>query len=238
MSTSKKILVVNGDDFGLSRGVNRGFFRASEKGILRSASLLVRRPDARQAAAYCHRNPQLGVGLHLDLGEWIYRAGSWVLLYEVVRPTDVAGVRAELSRQLKVFRDLMGREPTHVDSHQHAHRKEPVREIVMEEANRIGIPVRDLTPGVRSIGNFYGQSGKGDPRPAAIQPESLIETIQCLTPGVSELCCHPGEDGDFQSIYSSERQIEVDSLCDTRVIQAVAAEGVELRSFAGWNPWQ
>ena len=62
-------LIINADDFGLSRGVNRGIIEAAEKGILTSASLMVRQPAAIEAGEYA-RSEGIGVGIHLDLGEW------------------------------------------------------------------------------------------------------------------------------------------------------------------------
>ncbi len=59
-----KRLIVNADDFGLSREVNAGIMRARRDGILRSASLMVAEPAARAAAELARDNPELDVGLH------------------------------------------------------------------------------------------------------------------------------------------------------------------------------
>jgi hypothetical protein len=39
-------VIVNGDDFGYSRGVNRGFIEAFDHGIVTSASLTIDQPGA------------------------------------------------------------------------------------------------------------------------------------------------------------------------------------------------
>ena len=137
-AASRKRLIVNADDFGLSAGVNRGIIRAHEEGIVTSASLMVRYPAAAEAAEYARRRPALSVGLHLDLGEWVYRGGGWAAAYEVVPPSDAAEVAAEVAYQLRNFGRLVGREPTHLDSHQHAHRSGPLRTIAAETAARLG----------------------------------------------------------------------------------------------------
>jgi YdjC-like protein len=49
--TAARYLIVNADDFGQSSGVNRGIIEAHEKGILTSASLMVRWPATEEAAA-------------------------------------------------------------------------------------------------------------------------------------------------------------------------------------------
>jgi predicted glycoside hydrolase/deacetylase ChbG (UPF0249 family) len=78
-------LIVNADDFGQSAGVNRGVIAAHERGVVTSASLMVRWPAAEEAASYARQRPGMSLGLHVDLGEWTFREGSWTPLYEVVR---------------------------------------------------------------------------------------------------------------------------------------------------------
>ena len=60
------LLIVNADDFGCSRGVNRGIIEAHEHGIVTSASLMVNRPAASEAAEYGREHPELGV-LHNNM---------------------------------------------------------------------------------------------------------------------------------------------------------------------------
>src|SRR5688572_7659443 len=95
-----KHLIVNADDFGQSIGNIAGF----ERGIVTSASLMVRSPAAAQAAQYARAHPDLSVGLHLDLGEWIYRGDEWAPIYEVVQRNDRAAVANEIVTQLTTFR--------------------------------------------------------------------------------------------------------------------------------------
>jgi predicted glycoside hydrolase/deacetylase ChbG (UPF0249 family) len=232
MMEATRYLIVNGDDFGQSLGVNRGIVEAHEKGIVTSASLMVRWPAAAAAAACARSHPRLGVGLHIDLGEWAYRGGSWTLQYQVVPAHDGAAVAAEVSRQLEAFYQLVGTDPTHIDSHQHAHRDEPVRSILLEVAARLSVPLRFHSPEVRYCGDFYGQTGKGAPLREAISAAELVRTLKALPAGFTELSCHPGLDGDVDSMYRWERAEEVKVLCDPRVREAVVAEKVKLCSFA------
>src|SRR6516225_220913 len=85
-------LIVNADDFGQSPGVNRGIIEAHERGIVTSASLMVRWPAARAAASYARRHLKLSVGLHFDFAEWACENGNWRPLYEVVPQNDVPAV--------------------------------------------------------------------------------------------------------------------------------------------------
>jgi predicted glycoside hydrolase/deacetylase ChbG (UPF0249 family) len=229
---ANKYLIVNADDFGQSPGVNRGIIAAHERGVVTSASLMVRWPAAAEAAAYARAHPRLAVGLHLDLGEWACRDGTWAPLYEVVPQDDAAAVAGEVARQLDAFRRLVGRDPTHLDSHQHAHLKEPAKGLTTELARRLGVPLRGLDPVIRYCGGFYGQTGDGTPLPEILSPEGLVRILAELPPGVTELGCHPGEAGDLDTMYRDERAREVEVLCGERVRAALAEMGIELCSFA------
>ena len=213
--------------------MNRGVFAAHERGIVTSASLMVRWPAAAEAAAYGREHPDLSLGLHFDLGEWAYRDERWVPVYEVAPVDDVAAVSDEASRQLATFRRLVGRDPTHLDSHQHVHRYEPVHSVLAETARALGVPLRQYSPDVRYCGEFYGQTGKGEPFHQAITLQGLLKILAALPPGITELGCHPGEADDLDTIYRGERGVEVEVLCDPRARAAILAEGIELRSFLG-----
>ena len=217
---------------GAGAGINRGIIEAHERGVVTSASLMVRGNAAADAASYCRRRPQLALGWHLDLGEWIFRDGQWVTLYAVAPMDDVIAVRQEVHRQLEVFLRLVGRPPTHIDSHQHVHRDEPVREILEETAQNIGVPLRFHSPSVRYCGSFYGQTSHGEPISGAISVTALIDILQNLPPGWTELGCHPGRGRDLNTIYSTEREQELETLCDPAIRQTIRACGIELRSWA------
>jgi predicted glycoside hydrolase/deacetylase ChbG (UPF0249 family) len=230
-ASAPRALIVNADDFGQSPGVNRGVATAHERGIVTSASLMVRWPAAGPVAAYARAHASLSLGLHIDLGEWVFRRRRWVPLYEVVPVEDAAAVADEVARQLTTFWRLVGREPTHIDSHQHVHQKEPVRTVLLEAASRLGVPLRGCSPVVRYVGDFYGRTAEGAPLPGHISVEHLIALLQALPTGLTELGCHPGLSHDLKSVYRSERAKEVHVLCDTRVQQAVDALGIQLRGF-------
>ncbi len=235
MSTRR--LIVNADDLGLSAGVNRGVARAHEQGILTSASLMVRAPHAAEAAAYARAHPRLGVGLHLDLDPWHYAGEPWIGAHAVVALDDAAAVAAEVAAQLERFRALTGGAPTHLDSHHHVHREEPVRSVVLEHAERLDVPVRGCTPGLRYEGSFFARAGErgGAALPDAIGPPALCALVRALPPGATELGCHPALGDASGSSYGAERDVETATLCDPRVRDVLRAEGVALRSYRDWD---
>ena len=230
MATTR-YLIVNADDFGRNPGVNLGIIKAHEQGIVTAASLMVRWPAATEAADYCRGYRDLSLGLHFDFGEWVCRNGTWLPVYQVVFPENVVNVTEEVSRQLESFRALVGRDPTHIDSHQHFHRREPFRSALLAIASELKIPLRDCSPEVRYCGGFYGQTAEGAPNPEAITVEGLIKILAALEPGLTELGCHPGEGDDLDETYCSEREQEVKTLCNLQVQAAIASMEIELCSF-------
>jgi predicted glycoside hydrolase/deacetylase ChbG (UPF0249 family) len=224
-------LIVNADDFGQSHGINRGIVAAHRSGVVTSASLMVRWPAAPEAAAYAREHPSLSLGMHVDLGEKVFREGEWVPVYSVVPLQDMSAITAEVSRQLDIFRRLMGRDPSHLDSHQHVHLREPVRTILVDIARQLGLPLRHCCPNVCYRGNFYGQTAEGTPLPEAISVHGLIHILETLPPGCTELGCHPADGCDLDTMYRSERLDELRVLCDPRVRTAIQSMGIELRSF-------
>jgi chitin disaccharide deacetylase len=221
---------VNADDFGLSDGVNEGIVRTFTHGIVRSTSLMVRMPAAESAAALSREHSGLGVGLHLDVGEWKLEGDDWVALYERVPADDAEQLEEEVRTQFALFHQLMGRGPTHVDSHQHAHTREPLRSIVKSIARAMELPLRHVSAHSRYCGDFYGQDSKGSPLETRITPAYLVDVITRLSDGATELCCHPAARVDFAGMYAGERVRELEVLCDPAVIDAAAAAGVTLRS--------
>lgn len=230
--TASRFLVVNADDFGQTPGVTRGIIAAHERGIVTSASLMTTGTAAREAPDYALSRHALGVGLHVDLGEWCFRDGAWHPRYERVCVHDGDAVARELAAQLDAFHRLMGRAPTHLDSHQNVHLRQPARRCFEQAARRWNISLRACTPGYRWCGDFYGQTVEGLPLPQAITPASLVRIVETLPEGVTVLICHPGEGADLDTTYLHERETELASLCDPRVRAALASRGVALRSFA------
>lgn len=211
---SVRYLIVNGDDFGLTDGVNRGILETHRRGVLTSTSLMVNRRAAPAAAAAARELPSLSVGLHLEIDG------------------PVADPRAGIAQQLHRFELLMGAGPTHLDSHHDAHRDPHVLPHVLACAERLGIPVRAHSQ-VVCFGNFYGQWA-GECHPEQVGVDSLLALLQQhVQRGVTELICHPGYvDADLDSSYAAVREKEVASLCDPRVRDALSEHGIRLIGFS------
>lgn len=214
-----KSLIVNGDDCGASRGVNRGILQAHEHGILTSTSLLVNAPGSEEAGELRRRAPRLSIGLHVDLGDRSQRAGDSPLR-----------LRRQLDEQLRRFEQLVGRSPTHLDSHHNVHREPELLPGFLEFAREHGLPLREHSP-VRYVSKFYGQWGSRT-HLEQIGVESLTRMLAELGDGISELACHPGfVEADLATGYSVERESEVRTLCDPSLSAVLAASSIRLASY-------
>lgn len=222
-------LVVNADDFGVSPGVNRGIAEAHEHGIVTSASLMVRGPAAAEAARYARRHAELAVGLHVELQDWRVRRLTWSRARSARRLQS--GAAKELREQVDAFRRLVGRDPTHLDSHHHRHRIESLRPVFVELSQELRVPLRHFSPTVRFCGEFYGHDGRGRPQPEAVSADALIRLLERLDEGVTEIGTHPGYPEGLRAHYRDERVDEIRALCDERVRSALQRLEISLISF-------
>ena len=161
-SPEKLRLIVNADDFGLSRSVNEAVIRAHRDGILTSASVMVNEPACDEAVKLAKENPKLGVGLHITLlmGHSALPAGKIPGLVnnrgEFSDSPVSTGMkyffnsglreqlRAEIRAQFEKFRDT-GLPLDHVNGHLHFHLHPAVFKILMEESDTLGISHLRLT---------------------------------------------------------------------------------------------
>jgi chitin disaccharide deacetylase len=194
--------IVNADDLGMTPAVNEGIFAAHQHGIVTSASLMVGRPAAAAAAEELAEHPNLAVGLHLEAGD-------------------------DCRFQLDRFRELVGRDPTHLDSHKHVHETDEAFGAAAESlAGELDVPLRNR--GIHYERRFYGRD--------AISPEHLIALIKALPPGWTEIGCHPAAGPVPTSSYDAERQIELETLRHPDVKNLLNVTSVQLCSFAQVNP--
>jgi len=218
-------LIVNADDFGASDGVNRGIIEAHVEGVVTSTSLMVTGRTAAGAVALAREHPGLAIGLHWDLdGE---DADPSIDL------ESPAAVRAELGRQLEAFHELMGRAPTHVDSHHHVHRRPEIAPIARELVTPLGVPLREESE-VRFIGGFYGQWEWQVTDLQHVSPEFLLWILRNeVADGWTEISCHPGYvTDDFTSVYLEEREAELATLTDPLIRAEIDSLGLRLASYA------
>jgi chitin disaccharide deacetylase len=230
-----KYLIVNADDFGMTIGINSGVIEAHSRGIVTSASLMVRREHAAGAAKLAAQYPRLGLGLHIDLVEWEPVGGINRENYRRVDLDDAADVTREIEQQLAMFVSLTGRQPDHLDSHQHVHLSGAPKHESMRLARSLKVPLRNLDSAVAFCGGFYGQQGLAKPYAEGISVANFLHLVDLMQDGWTELMCHPGHAHDVQSVYAAEREAELVTLCEPKLRAALRERDIELCSFGGMS---
>jgi hopanoid biosynthesis associated protein HpnK len=169
-----KRLIVNADDFGVTRGVNRGIIRCFRDGIVTSTTIMANGDAFDDAVELARANPELGVGVHLVLiggralapreqvrrlagedGKLPKTVKSLILKASarLIRASEIeAEVRAQIERVCAA-----GITPTHVDSHKHAHLHPMVMKAIAHVAREYGIgrvrmPFENFSGALGSIG--------------------------------------------------------------------------------------
>lgn len=220
-----RLLIVNGDDFGLARGVNDGILEAHTNGILTSTSLMVLAPAASEAAGLAHSHPKLSIGLHF------VQDGASDL-------DDPAEAERSFHAQLERFRELIGRNPTHVDSHHHVHTANDRIGIFGALVEPLGIPLRGGGQ-LPYVGGFWPEWEPGVRNLDYIRRPFLRHLVDTeVGEGFTELGCHPARvSDDLRSSYLHERELELQTLTEESLGEELAEAGVKLVSYHDWpNP--
>lgn len=188
--------------------------------------------------------------------------GSFVKRYFAGR-IRLEEVRSELSAQLEKL-ELSGLAPTHADSHQHIHVLPGILEIVLSlcEESDIGAlraPRAPLFAGkFGGLGQLIGRAGlafladraarkarargiwtpehfAGIVAGEAVSEETLLEVIENLKEGTTEVMLHPGTDTALLSrelFWQHDFEAELHALTSPRVLEALEEGGIAPCNFS------
>ena len=149
-------LIVNADDLGWTEGVNRGIAEAHRSGLVTSTSLLANGQAFDSAVAVARENPELGIGVHLNLSDGLpsapadqvrellnnvgeLDAGPEKLLLRIVsRSLRLEQVEREWEAQIVKIREA-GIAPTHLDGHKHVQMLPGLFQLALHLAKKHGI---------------------------------------------------------------------------------------------------
>lgn len=164
-----KKLIINADDFGLTRIISDKIIKIFKIGNLSSTSLIVNTPACDYAIDLAKNHPRLGVGLHFNITEGSSLSGVSSLtdlkglffnklrlnFSVALRLVHLKDIENELIKQFDYMINS-GLVPSHIDSHQHIHMNPSVFKIVADFAKEKNVPIRIAFPQVikRSRGNI------------------------------------------------------------------------------------
>jgi chitin disaccharide deacetylase len=150
-------LIINADDFGLTRGINRAIGELHSAGAISSATLMAAGPAFDDAIAVARAHPTLGVGCHIVLtdGAPVSPPGSIRSLIGAdginFRTSLVDFVQALLLGRIKeeeIAHEALaqieklqraGIHPMHIDTHKHTHLFPAIARPLMQVAERCGV---------------------------------------------------------------------------------------------------
>lgn len=248
----ESVLIVNADDFGLSKGQNYGIADACKNGLVTSTTALVNGAEIEHAAQLSRCLPELAVGMHFvltlgmplsampgltregKLGKWI-----WQMAEEDALPLEE--IARELDCQYHRFIDLFGCEPTHIDSHHHVHMIPQIFPVVAAFAKAKGVALRidrrlqaqhgldDL--GVRSSAGFASEFyGEAISEALFLQ---VLDNARAAGESSLEVMCHPAfvDNTIMGSAYCYPRLAEREVLTSPSLKYAVAERGYRPGSY-------
>ena len=195
-------LIVNGDDFGLTAGVNRAIMELHRAGVLTSATLMARGAAAGEAIELALATPSLGVGCHVVLvdGEPVLspdeipalidrRTGRFQpTLGAFLRRLLTGGLRAnemeaETAAQIALLQGR-GLRLTHIDTHKHAHIFPSVLRPVLRAARAAGI---------RAVRNpFEPKWSRRATRGASLRRRAETSLLRLLAPAFRRIVAEEG----------------------------------------------
>ncbi|XP_026198613.1 carbohydrate deacetylase isoform X2 [Anabas testudineus] len=166
MPQPRMMLVVTGDDFGYCPRRNRGIVDCFLAGGISNVSLLVNASAAKDAADLAKRIP---IGLHANLSEGTpvcqslqastltnqcgFFHGKMGFRQALERgQLSMKQVELELRAQVRLFIELTGHLPHHMDGHQHVHVLPEVRDVFAQVLSDLRIPYTrvPVEPGLHS----------------------------------------------------------------------------------------
>lgn len=147
MDASALRLIINVDDFGMSKGVNDAVFQLARYSYISSTTVLINGEcleDLTTLASIAH----LEIGLHFNLtrgrpissgstvASLVDSLGNFHSLPVFLRRLaffriSLFDIKRELRAQLDKFHELVGRSPSHIDSHQNIHKQPLVAAALM-----------------------------------------------------------------------------------------------------------
>ena len=179
-----KNLIINADDFGRHKLINRAVEISFQKGCLRSATVMAGGKAFDDAVEIAKKNTGLGVGIHFTLANGfpvlspeqipslVTEEGVFYENYVVFLRRYLQGkisrkeIKAELAAQLEKVQST-GLKLTHFDSHQHLHHFPGIIGIAIDLAKSANISAMRVSTTkifdgeLESIGQFIGRLGLG-----------------------------------------------------------------------------
>lgn len=242
-------LIINADDFGLTKGVSDGILDCIEKGVVTSTTAMVNGLYFEKAIEEAKKRNFKDIGIHLTL-TWgkpilpvnkiqslVDKNGCFYKRASEDKP-NYEEVREELRAQIEKFLST-GIKPTHLDGHHHFYAfDEEILNVVLDLSKEYNLPLRGMPElkehytkkGVRSTevftSEFYNENAEESKLLNLILRYKQFKSV--------EVMCHPAyvdEDLINATSYNKLREKEFKILISDKIKQLINKENIELISY-------
>ena len=149
-------LIINADDFGLSKSITDGIVEGIKFGCITSTSIMVNMPYAKYAVEKAIENNINCIGLHINLtvGKPVLKNanltdenGVFIYNRKQIERTDIKyqDVYEEIVAQINLFEKYSGGKLKldHLDTHHHLIDNPVISQAIFDIAKKYGLPVRN-----------------------------------------------------------------------------------------------
>lgn len=225
-----KKLIINADDFGYRSLINKGIIYAHKNGLVKSTSMLVDRDAFDEAVVLAKENPNLGIGLHIDLDKFFIidhdagKAKGWI----DNKMPDISIIKSDIKRQIDKLLSA-GINIDHFDSHHHTHLYPEIINIVIELCKEYNVFA------MRFFDRFYSDKIFAE-KIKKILTDNNIKVPDYFIEGwyygnvdeaqsVTEIMTHPG----YGEIW---RETEIGPCCDKMLSEYCQRNDIKIIKFS------
>ena len=249
-----KKVVLNADDFGLTGGICTAIERLLFEGkISNTTAMICAKGGAARLRSFRDASFNAKIGLHLQLTSGhpilpVKRVASLTSTdgsfkkKEAFSTMRTSEVEAEWRAAVELFKEIMGRSPSHIDSHHGPHRHPEFRKIYFAISKEHGLSARgfdrEYSKEAQSFGALTSDECVMGWTARAADYNKLVELISekaalVSAGGVVEVAMHPGPDDEELNRVTSLttlRENDIKVLDDLHATKKMTKNGFQLVS--------
>lgn len=224
-------IIINADDFGFSKSINKGIIEAYKEGLISSTTIMINMPFAEDAILKWKENDSLGLGLHINLTQGSPISNNVRSLVDennifynhkkiengeidVTYDDAYTEIKAQIEKLLSYNVRI-----DHLDNHHFIHHNASIRKALIDLALEYKLPIRtmdnDFREEVKKSGlktpdvfcfDFYGDGAKWESIVNFVNNHNYCNSIEILTH-----CGYIDEDTKLRTSYVL-REVELNEL--------------------------
>jgi hypothetical protein len=268
-----KEIIFTAEDFGWARKINEGIILAYEHGPITEISMAVNAPEVEHALNSIKSKNDIGLHFNLTKFKPVLKHNIDSLidkktkefksiknsddLYRFLTAAKISEISEEIHAQFNLFKELVGKNPSHITSHHGIHGDPKVLNIVIEIAKKYKIPVRlpvwmsatngfvsnyaaEATlrrNGIKTTNKIFINIFNDDLREAPLPlVDDFVNSIEKMPNGLIEVGCHIGfmdKEVLFSSSLNWQRVKDLIALIDPSFTELLKKNKLKLVNWIG-----